>query len=167
MLKKEGVLIIDDLDDIRSCTFNPVIYLRNKLKMPLSEGETLKIVLISNKDDSVNTLFNNKISCDAVIKMPFITQKNEIMALIQSLDLEMDLSPSSVELKAKLTISKLKTILLTYCNTTKSEERTLGLFVSHLNKLYPSNEVACNSFRLFQNGTQKLSSCESDVTNSV
>ena len=154
LLKGNGVLIIDDLEDIRSCIFNPIIHLRNKLKMSLEEGETLKIILISKKEDTINALFNDQITCDAAIKLPLITQKHELFTFIQSLGLEMDLNDSSVEMEVKLPIGKLKTALLTYCNKTKPEVRNFDNCINYLNALYSDNKENYNSNRIFKPATK-------------
>lgn len=154
LVKGKGVLIIDDLDDIHYCTFNPIIYLRNKLKMALSQGETLKVILVSKKEDTINILFNNQIDCHATIKMPLITKKNEIVALMQSLELEMPDVSMPIEMKARLTITKLKTELLAYCNKTTPKKREFKEFMRYLNALYPDNTDASNASRFFKESLQ-------------
>lgn len=155
LAKGKGVLIIDDLDDIQYCTFsNPVIYLRNKLKMALSEGDVLKVILVSKKEGTITSLFDNQIDCHAVIKMPLICKTHEIVTLMQSLELDMPESAVLPEMTMQLTITKLKSALTTYCNKTIPEKREFHEFMHYLNSLYPDTIDASNASRFFKEGGQ-------------
>lgn len=147
--EEPGVLIIDNIEDITSCHFNPRIYLREKLKMPLDEGETLKVVMVSKNEESVQQLFNGQIVCDETIRMPAIIKKAEISTLIKSLKLDIDIRETHVELTARLTIKELKNHLLTFCNRYQSVERTLEGFLNYVNSPLFALKSASNVHRIF------------------
>lgn len=155
LFKGRGLLIIDDLQNIAYSLFKPIIYLIQKLKMPLSEGETLKILLVSKRDDCISTLFNNNIECDESIHIPTITKQCEIIQIIQSLGLKMEASQNSYEIKAAVTIGKVKKELLNYCNKTNQEEQSVDAFLVQLNALLKKEPSVSSNLRLFKEKPQE------------
>ncbi|WP_165483018.1 AAA family ATPase [Legionella genomosp. 1] len=164
--QEQGVLIIDNIEDITSCHFNPRIYLRDKLKMPLDEGETLRVVMVSKNVESVQQLFNGQIACDETIRMPATIQKPEISTLIKALKLEIDIRETPVKLTARLTISELKNYLLTFCNRYQSVERTLEGFLNYVNSPFPALKSASNVHRIFNKNQTPRPVSLSDKDNS-
>jgi hypothetical protein len=129
--------VIDDVEDIQYCSYNPLIYLKNKLKADLAEDEKLRVILITKKDTTVNALFNNQLTCDASFQMPLVTSREEVFELVRLLKFKLTLSDyKNTTMNTALIIKEVLSSLVTFCNKNKTEAKSVDDFLEYLNAAY-------------------------------